>query len=74
MIHKFEKNDCKLRKGHLDLEILLKCKKNNVIQKFLQFRLEKSHHHNSLVDKKCQTKLVNEKIRSKWKRSNILVK
>ena len=40
-IRKFEKTDYKLRKGHLDLRLLLKCKKNNLILKFLQFKLAK---------------------------------
>ena len=40
-IRKFEKNDYKLRKGHLDLRLLPKCKKNNLIPKFLQFKLAK---------------------------------
>ena len=42
-ICKFEKSDYKLRKGHLDLRVLLGCKKSNVIRKFLQFKLANSH-------------------------------
>ena len=48
-IRKVEKGDYRLRKGHLDLSFLLECKKNNVIPKFLQFKLANRHLHNSLV-------------------------
>ena len=53
-ICKFEKNDYKLKKCHLDLRFLLECKKNNLIQKFLQFKLANRHLHNSVVYNKCQ--------------------
>ena len=36
---KFEKTDYRLRKAELDLEFLVKCRDNNVIPKFLNFRL-----------------------------------
>ena len=71
-IHKFEKNDYKLRKGHLYLRVLLDCKKNNVIPKVLQFKLANRQLHNSLLCKKCQIKLLDEEIRTKRKRINIL--
>ena len=74
VICKFEKSDYKLRKGHLDLRFLLKCKKNNLIPKFLQFKLANRHLHNSVVYKKCQIKLLEEEIRAKQKRINILEK
>ena len=73
-IRKFEKNDYKLRKSHLDLRFLLECKKNNLIPKFLQFKLANRHLHNSVVYKKCQIKLLEEEIRAKRKRINILEK
>ena len=56
-IHKFEKSDYKLQKGHLDLRFLLECKKNNLIPKFLLFKLVNRHLHNSVVYKKFQIKL-----------------
>ena len=40
-IHKFEKNDYKLRKGHLNIMFLLECKKNNLIPKILQISKQK---------------------------------
>ena len=73
-IRKFEKNDYKLWKSHLDLRFLLECKKNNLIPKFLQFKLANRHLHNSVVYKKCQIKLLEEEIRAKRKRINILEK
>ena len=74
IIRKFEKSDYKLRKGHLDLKFLLECKQNNLIPKFLQFKLVNRHLHNSVVYKKCQIKLLEEEIRAKRKRINILEK
>ena len=73
-IHKFEKNDYKFRKGHMDLMFLLECKKNNLIPKFLQFKLAKRHLYNSVVYKKFQIKLLEEEIRANRKRINILEK
>ena len=66
-----EKNDYKLRKVHLDLRFLLECIKNNLIPKSLQFKLANRHLHNSVVYKKCQIKLLEEKIRAKRKIVNI---
>ena len=54
IIRKFEKSDYKLRKGQLDLKFLLECKKNNLIPKFLPFKLANRHLHNSVAYKKCQ--------------------
>ena len=73
-IHKFERNDYKLRKGHLDLRFLLECKKSILFPKFLQFKLANRHLHDSVVYKKCQIKLWEEEIRAKRKRINILEK
>ena len=36
---KLEKIDYRLQKAELDLEFLVKCRDNNVIPKFLNFRL-----------------------------------
>ena len=71
---KKKKNDYKLQKGHLDLRFLLECEKNNLISKFLQFKLLSRHLHNSRVYKKCQIKLLEEKIKAKRRRINILEK
>ena len=73
-IHKLEKNDYKLRKGHLDLRFLQECKKKNLISKFLQFKLANRYLHHSVIYKKCQIKLLEEEIRANRKRINILEK
>ena len=69
-IRKLEKNDYKL--GHLDLRLLLECKKKNLISKFLQFKLANRYLHHSVIYKKCQIKLLKEEIRANRKRINIL--
>ena len=72
IMRKFEKNDYKLQKRHLDLRfLLLECKKNNLIPKFLQFKLANRRLYNSVVYKKCQINLLEEQIRAKRKRINI---
>ena len=74
IILKFEKNNYKLQKGYLNLRFLLECKKNNLILKFLQMKLANRHPHNYVDYKKCQIKLLQEEIRAKRKRINILEK
>ena len=73
-IRRFEKCDFKLRKCHLDLRLLLDCKKNGVIPKFLRFKLANRHLKSSHVYKKCQIRLLEEEIKSKRKRINTLEK
>ena len=68
------KRTTKLRKGHLDLRFLLECKENNLIPKVLQFKLAYRHLHNSVVYRKCQIKLLEEEIRTKREKINILEK
>ena len=68
------KRTTKLRKGHLDLRFLLECKENNLIPKVLQFKLANRHLHNSAVYRKCQIKLLEEEIRTKREKINILEK
>ena len=58
--------------GHL--ELLLGCKKNNLIPKFLQFKLAKRHLYNYFVHSKCQIELLEANIRAKRKRISILEK
>ena len=73
-ICKFEKNDYKLGKGHLDLRFLQGCQKKNLNPKILQFKFANRHLHNSAVYKKCQIKLLEEEIKAKQKRIDILEK
>ena len=70
----FKKNDYKLQKGHPDLRFLLEFKKNNLISKFLQFKVANRHLRNSIVYKKCQIKQLEKEFRAKRKRINILEK
>ena len=60
---KFEKTDYRLRKAELDLEFLVKCKDNNVIPKFLNFRLAKTSLRFSLAYVHCQSNLLLEEIK-----------
>ena len=58
----------------MNLRLLLDCKKNGVIPKFLRFKLANRHLKNSHVYKKCQIRLLEEEIKSKRKRINTLEK
>ena len=73
-IRRFENYDYKLRKCHLDLRLLMDCKRNGVIPKFLRFKLANRHLKSPHGYKKCQIRLLEEEIRSKWKRINTLEK
>ena len=60
-IHKFEKTDFKLRKGHLHLRFSVGCKKSNLIPKFLQFKLANRRLHNSIEEIREKRKRINTK-------------
>ena len=64
-LRKFEKIDYRLRKAELDLEFLVKCRDNNVIPKFLNFRLANRSLRFSLTYAHCQSNLLFEEIRLK---------
>ena len=49
-------------------------RKTNLIPKFLQFKLTNRHLHNSVVYRKCQIKLLEERIKAKRKRINVVEK
>ena len=68
---KFEKIDYRLRKAELDLEFLVKCRDNNLISKFLNFRLANRSLRFSLTYAHCQSNLLLEEIRQK--KSNVRV-
>ena len=68
---KFEKIDFRLRKAELDLEFLVKCRDNNVIPKFFNFRLANRSLRFSLTYAHCQPNLLLEEIR--LKKSNVRV-
>ena len=70
-LHKFQKIDYHLRKAELDLEFLVKCRDNNVIHNFLNFRLANRSLRFSLNYVHCQSNLLLEEIR--LKKSNVRV-
>ena len=68
-LRKFGKTDYRLRKAELDLEFLVKCRDNNLISKFLNFRLANRSLRFSLTYAHCQSNLLLEEIRQK--KSNV---
>ena len=70
-LRKFEKIDYRLRKAELDLKFLVKCRDNNVIPKFLNFRLDNRSLRFSLTYPDCQSNLLLKEIRRK--KSNVIV-
>ena len=61
-LRKFEKVDYSLRKCKLDLTFLLACLQNNIIPKFLNFRVSNSYLKSSRAYHACQIKLLKEEI------------
>ena len=59
-IRKLEKLDYRLRKAELDLQFECKCDDNNVIPKFLNFRLANSHLKYPSTYRLCQLNLLRE--------------
>ena len=62
-IRKLEKLDYRIRKIELDLEFLCECNDNNVIPKFLNFRVANNNLKFSTTYKQCQSNLLREEIR-----------
>ena len=73
-IRKLEKLDYRLRKVELDLEFLSKCNDNNIIPKFLNFRVANNHLNFSTTYKQSQSNLLREEIRQKKSTVRILKK
>ena len=69
-----EKLDYRLRKAELDLEFLSKCNDNNIIPKFLNFRVANNHLNFSTTYKQSQSNLLREEIRQKKSTVRILKK
>ena len=61
----FEKLDFKYRKVLLDIDFLNTCFKNNIILKFVQFRVSNKNLRNSTVYRQCQIKLLQQEISHK---------
>ena len=57
-VRKLEKLDFKHKKAQVDLEFLQTCKKNNVIPKFLRFKLANRQLSSSHAYNICQKKIV----------------
>ena len=55
---KFEKIEYRLRKAEVDLEFLVKCRDNDMIPKFLNFRLANRSLRFSLTYAHCQSNLL----------------
>ena len=70
---KFERLDFKYRKVLLDLDFLDNCIRNNVVLKFVQFRVANKILRNSPTFRQCQTELLKQEISNK-KRSARLSK
>ena len=67
-----EKLDYKTRKCKLDLEFLNLCVENNVIPKFIQFRVANKEFRNSVAYRKCLKKLLQKEIINKKRRYKLL--
>ena len=66
-VRKLKKLDFKHKKAQLNLEFLQTCKKNNVIPKFLRFKLANRQLSTSHAYNICQKRLLNEEISNKHK-------
>ena len=66
-VRKLEKLDFKHKKIQLDLEFLQTSKKNNVIPKFLRFKLANGQLSSLHAYNICQKSLLNQEISNKYK-------
>ena len=62
-----EKTEYKLKKGKADLQFLQTCQENNIIPKFLHFRLYKATLQTSELYRDTQKKLLSQEIKTKEK-------
>ena len=74
LMRKFERLDFKYRKVLLDLDFLDNCIRNNVVPKFVQFRVANKDLRNSPSYRQCQTKLLKQEISNKKRRARLLKK
>ena len=65
LVRKFKKTDIKHKKTLLDLHLLKLCKDQNVIPKFLRFKVANATLRTSLTYKRCQKKSLREEIYNK---------
>ena len=71
-VRQFEKFDFKYRKTLLDLDFLDNCLKNNIIPKFVQFRVSNNGLRHSSTYKQCQIKLIQQEVSNKKRRLRTL--
>ena len=64
-VREFDKLDFKYRKVLLDIDFLNTCLKNNIIPKFVQFRVSNKDLRNSTAYRQCQIKLLKQEISNK---------
>ena len=64
-IRRFEKLDFKIRKNKADLDFLQSCQQNNLIPKFLNFKVAISSLQFSRTYKQCQKQLLKQEIMDK---------
>ena len=62
-----EKLNCKHKKVVLDLDLLVSCRKNRVLAKFLQFKVSNRQLRASKPYISCQKRLLNQEINNKQK-------
>ena len=72
LMRKFERLDFKYRKVLLDLDFPDNCIRNNVVPKFVQFRVPNKDLRNSPTYRQCQTKLLKQEISNKKRRARLL--
>ena len=64
-VRRLEKLDFKLRKCKLDMEFLEICSENNLMPKFLNFKVTNTSLRDSKAYRDCQLKLLKQEIQSK---------
>ena len=64
-IQRFEKLDFKIQKNEADLDFLQSCQQNNLIPKFLNFKVASSSPRFSRTYKQCQRQLTKQEIKGK---------
>ena len=64
-VRRLEKLDFKIRKRELDVEFIQLCIENNLVPKFVQFKVPNSALRSSKAYRDCQTKLLKEELSNK---------
>ena len=64
-IRRFGKLDFKIQKNEADFDFLQSCQQNNLIPKFLNFKVASSSLYFSRTYKQCQRQLLKQEIKEK---------